>query len=422
MAWRSIKATGPITGQIRVPGSKSISNRALLLAALSDGSSQISGVLLARDTQLMIAALKQLGCQIDISENTVRVEPNKLIGGGKINVGLAGTVMRFVPIVAALANGDTFFEGDEQAAARPMKTTIDSLRQLGVIVEDQGRNTLPFTVHGVGKVTGGEVQIDASVSSQFLSALLLAGARFQDGVTVINTAETVPSMPHIEMTISMLRQHGIYVTQSNNSWKINPGNIKAIDRIIEPDLSNATVFLAAAMLTGGRVTILDWPKQSDQPSKEIIAVFEKLGAQIEFTDSGLTLQAPKVIKPINHDLSAVGEIAPTITAIAAAAAGVSTLTGIGHLRGHETDRLAALVNELGKIGITAQELSDGLEIYGGTMHDATSIMNSYQDHRMATFAAIVGLKVNLDLDDIATTSKTIPDFTNMWEKFVIGVA
>lgn len=368
----------------------------------------------------MIQALRQLGCQFEVSETTVQVTPGRLIGGGKIDVGLAGTVMRFVPIVAALAQGETVFFGDDQASARPMQTTIDSLRQLGVTVVDKGSNTLPFTVTGIGKVTGGEIAIDASVSSQFLSALLLAGAKFENGVKVINTGDSIPSMPHIEMTISMLAQHGVKVTKSDNYWQVPPGRIKAIDRVIEPDLSNATVFLAAAMITGGKVTILDWPKESDQPSGEILAVFRKMGATIEHTDIGMTLIAPATLKSINHDLSSVGEIAPTISAILAAASGVSRLTGIGHLRGHETDRLAALVTELAKIGITAAELPDGIEIIGGTMKDAATVMHSYHDHRMATFAAIVGLKVNLELDDIATTAKTIPDFESIWRNFIAG--
>lgn len=419
MAWQSIPAPGAITGSIRVPGSKSISNRALLLAALSDGPSKISGVLLARDTKLMIAALQKLGTEIELAED-VLIKPGKLIGGGKIDVGLAGTVMRFVPLVAALADGETTFHGDEQAAARPMATTINSLRQLGIEVIDDGRNTLPFTVRGTGKVTGGEVQIDASVSSQFLSALLLVGAKFENGITVTNTAAAVPSMPHIEMTINMLKEHGVQVNSANNKWQVAPGQIKALDRIIEPDLSNATVFLAAAMVTGGQVTIKDWPRVSAQPSEEIIRVFQALGGSIQFTDDGLVLTAPREINPIEIDLSLVGEISPTIAAIVASAKGRSRLTGIGHLRGHETDRLAALVNEFAKVGITAVELPDGIEIHGGKLQPATAMLHSYHDHRMATFAAILGLSVKLVLDDIATTAKTIPDFADLWQRFIAG--
>ncbi len=420
MAWQAIPASGAVTGQIRVPGSKSLSNRALLLAALSDGPSTISGVLLARDTKLMIAALQALGTKIEVAE-AVQVTPGKLIGGGKIDVGLAGTVMRFVPAVAALADGETYFYGDDQAALRPMQVTIDSLRQLGVRVEDDGRNTLPFTVHGVGKVEGGEVRLDISGSSQFLSSLLLVGARFESGVTVINTANTVPSLPHIEMTIANLAEHGVVVERYDSTWRVLPGPIKAINRTIEPDLSNATVFLAAAMLTGGDVTILDWPESSNQPIDEIFRVFNELGGKLELTETGLRLRGPAEISPINIDLSAVGEITPTISAIAAAAPGISVLTGIGHLRGHETDRLKALVTEFAKVGIFARELPDGLEIHGGTLTAATTQLHSYHDHRMATFAAILGLKVPLALDDIETTAKTLPDFANLWQHFITGV-
>lgn len=421
MVWQAISAPGAVTGQLRVPGSKSLSNRALLLAALSDGPSQISGVLLARDTKLMIAALQVLGTKIELGE-VVQVTPGKLTGGGKIDVGLAGTVMRFVPAIAALADGETYFYGDEQASLRPMQVTIDSLRQLGINVKDDGKNTLPFTVCGAGGVAGGKVRIDVSGSSQFLSALLLVGARFNSGVTVVNTANTVPSLPHIEMTIANLAEHGVVVERGENTWKVLPGPIKAINRIIEPDLSNATVFLAAAMLTGGDVTILDWPKSSSQPSDEILNAFEQLGGKVEWTEIGLRLTGPAEISPIQIDLSAVGEITPTISAIAAAAPGISVLTGIGHLRGHETDRLKALVTELAKVGIFAKELPDGLEIHGGTLTAATSQLHSYHDHRMATFAAILGLKVPLELDDIATTAKTIPDFANLWQHFIAGAA
>ena len=421
MAWQGIEASGAITGAVRVPGSKSLSNRALLLAALSDGPSTISGVLLARDTKLMIAALETLGAKIEVGD-AVTVVPGRIRGGGKINVGLAGTVMRFVPIVAALADGDTHFFGDEQASARPMAVTIESLRQLGIKVADDSRGTLPFTVHGVGEVNGGEVKIDISASSQFLSALLLVGAKFKTGVKIVNTGSTVPSLPHIEMTIANLAEHGVIVKRGENSWQVPAATIRAIDRIIEPDLSNATVFLAAAMITGGEVTILNWPKTSTQPSHEILEVFKRFGASVKIDEIGAHLIAPSKISPINIDLSSVGEIAPTVTALAAAADGVSTLTGIGHLRGHETDRLKALVTELAKVGVFAKELPDGLEIHGGTLKPATAQLHSYHDHRMATFAAILGLKVSLTLDDIETTAKTIPNFAEHWQRFVSGAA
>lgn len=420
MGWQAIRAQAPTSGLISVPGSKSLSNRALLLAAISSGPSKISGLLLARDTKLMISALSQLGAKISISGSTAEVIPGKLIGGGEIHVGLAGTVMRFVPFVAALAPGETTFVGDAQAADRPMQVTIDSLRQLGVKVDDQGRNKLPFTVYGTGNVTGGEIAIDLSQSSQFLTALLLTGALFDQGVTIKNTSTFVPSLPHIQMTISMLAEHGVTVQSSQSTWQVNASKIKPIDRIIEPDLSNASVFLAAAMLTGGTVTISHWPTKSNQPSEQIQQIFEQLGAQLEVTPAGLTLTAPKELIPIQADLSEVGEITPTIAAVAAAASGVSRLTGIAHLRGHETNRLAALVAELNKVGISAHELSDGIEINGGSLRDADTELDSYHDHRMATFAALIGLVVNLSVNDIQTTDKTMPDFANIWSSFIVG--
>ena len=421
MAWRAIQATGPVTGVLSVPGSKSISNRALLLAALSDGPSKLTGLLLARDTKLMIAALQALGIKIEVSKS-VLVTPAALIGAGRIDVGLAGTVMRFVPPVAALAAGETTFFGDAQASLRPMEVTIDSLRQLGVKVEDENTNSLPFTVHGLGNVGGGEVRIDASTSSQFLSALLLVGARFDAGITVINTSENIPSMPHIEMTIEMLAEHGVIVESSSNSWQVKPSKIKAVDRVIEPDLSNATVFLAAAMVTAGKVSINNWPHQTTQAGDQIREIFAKMGATVELNADDLTLSGPKKVLPIEVDLSQIGELTPTIAAVAASATGISKLTGIAHLRGHETDRLAAIVAELAKVGIKAVELPDGLEIHGGNLSPAKQMLSSYHDHRMATFAAILGLLVELELDDIAATSKTLPEFAVLWQQLIAGAA
>jgi 3-phosphoshikimate 1-carboxyvinyltransferase len=422
MTWQGIRAAAPVTGNVNVPGSKSLSNRALVLAALSEGPSQISGLLLARDTRLMIAALQQLGIKIEVSGDHASITPNKLIGGGEINVGLAGTVMRFIPLVAALASGETTFVGDPEALKRPMQTTIESLRQLGISVSDSGSNTLPITVSGVGSVDGGELAIDLSESSQFLTALLLVGAKFKNGVKVTNTAKSVPSLPHIQMTISMLEEHGVVVEQGENYWQVLPSIIRPINRAIEPDLSNATVFLAAAMLTKGSVTVAHWPAKSNQPSDQIQSLFLKLGAHIEMSDAGLTLHAPEKINPIDFDMSEIGEITPTIAAILSAASGSSRLTGIAHLRGHETDRLAALTSELAKVGIRAKELPDGIEINGGTLKAASTELFSYHDHRMATFAALLGLLVDLKVNDIQTTEKTMPDFAIYWKQFVTGVA
>ncbi len=421
MTWRAIVATGPVTGVLSVPGSKSISNRALLLAALSDGPSKLTGLLLARDTKLMIAALQALGTKIEVG-NTVLVTPAALVGAGSINVGLAGTVMRFVPLVAALAAGNTTFFGDAQASLRPMDVTIDSLRQLGVQVDDENTNSLPFTVYGNGSVSGGEIRIDASTSSQFLSALLLVGARFDAGITVINTSENIPSMPHIEMTIEMLAEHGVIVESNMNSWRVKSGKIKAIDRVIEPDLSNATVFLAAAMVTAGKVSINNWPVQTTQAGDQIREIFTKMGAIVELSANKLTITGPKQVLPIEADLGKIGELTPTIAAVAAIATGISKLTGIAHLRGHETDRLAAIVAELAKVGVKAVELPDGLEIHGGNLSPAKQMLSSYHDHRMATFAAILGLLVELELDDIAATSKTLPDFAVLWQQLISGAA
>ena len=420
MSWKAPRAASPVTGLVSVPGSKSITNRALVLASLSSGPSKISNPLISRDTQLMISALQALGISFDIQVDSIQIFPGELISSGKVEVGLAGTVMRFVPIIAALAKGATSFDGDPQARMRPMQVTIESLRSLGVEVQDDHRNALPFVVVGKGEVTGSDIQIDASASSQFISALLLAGSKFKNGLRLTHTGEKLPSVPHIEMTISMLSEHGVSVAMSGQTFTIKASPLLPVDRVIEPDLSNAAAFLAAAMVTAGRVSIPNWPSSTTQAGDQIRSIFSLMGAAVDLTNSVLTVTGPKVLKPLTADLSAVGELTPVIAAVCAFAPGVSTLTGIAHLRGHETNRLLALSTELDKVGVKAVGLADGLEIFGGTVSRADSVLSSYHDHRMAMFAAILGLNSDLVLDDVETTSKTLPNFADLWTQLVAG--
>lgn len=417
--WPAPTATTPLEATVPIPGSKSLTNRALPLAALASEPTTIRGALRSRDADLMIAALQALGTTIETADagTTVHVTPGPLRGPAEIDCGLAGTVMRFLPAIAALAEGSVRLDGDEAARIRPMRPVLAGLARLGVRVSaDDGSEPLhlPVTVHGTGVVVGGEVDVDASGSSQFVSGLLLAAPRFEAGLTLHHTGAVLPSQPHIDMTIAVLRERGVVVDDvAPGKWRVEPGPIAGGEVVIEPDLSNAAPFLAAALAAGGTVRVPHWPTTTTQPGALLPELFRQLGASADLTDGVLSVTGTGQVRPITADLSLAGELAPTIAALAALAEGESRLTGIAHLRGHETDRLAALVTEIRRLGGEAEELPDGLLIRGGRLHGA--VLETYQDHRMATFAAVVGLAVDgVEIVDVATTSKTLPDFTQMW--------
>lgn len=415
--WPAPYAPAPVRADVTVPGSKSITNRALILAALAaagSNGSTIRGALRSRDTNLMIGALQTLGLRIDGDG------PDLTIGGSlqpqpgaRIDCGLAGTVLRFVPPVAALSDEAVTFDGDEQARARPITPLLDGLRGLGVDVEGSG---LPFLVRGHGGVRGGTVHIDASASSQFVSGLLLCGAAFRIGLTLMHTGSTLPSTPHIEMTVAMLRTAGVDVDDSvANRWDVKPGPIAARDWLIEPDLSNAVPFLAAAAVTGGTVRITGWPAVSVQPMEQVFAILRLTGSTVSEQDSFLTITGAGGYPGFEVDLHEVGELAPSVAALAALAepGSVSRLTGIAHLRGHETDRLAALSAEITGLGGDCVETDDGLVITARPLHGG--VWHSYHDHRMAMAGAIVGLRAEgVTVEDIGTTAKTLPNFAQLW--------
>lgn len=418
--WPAPTATHPVAATVTLPGSKSASNRALILAALADGPGAICGLLDARDTRLMIAALRLLGNEVRIDRRhevgnvDVQVTPRFMRGPTSIDVGLAGTVMRFLPPAATLAHGQITFDGDSHARQRPMATIIESLKELGARVDDRGTGRLPFTVDATGELQGGEVTVDASKSSQFISGLLLSAARFNAGITVHHVGEPIPSLPHIDMTVAMLAEHEVVVHRAGDRvWHVDPHGICAIDRSIEPDLSNAAPFLAAAMVTRGRVLIPDWPHQTTQAGDALRGLLADMGAQVEHTEDGLVVTGGDSIRGIDVDLSAVGELAPSIAALAALADSPSRLRGIAHLRGHETNRLAALTTEINRLGGHVTETEDGLSIEPRDLHGGE--FGSYGDHRMATTGAILGLRVpGVLVQDIATTTKTQPDFPGTW--------
>lgn len=375
------------------------------------------GHLKSRDSSLMIQALRQLGTRIEESEHSLLITPGKLAGPAVIDCGLAGTVMRFVPALAALATGQIDFDGDEAARKRPMSTTIDSLRALGVEVKGTG---LPFSILGTGEVAGGDLEIDASASSQFVSGLLLVGARFKNGLSVSHVGQHLPSMPHIDMTIDCLQKRGVKASKTGPaSWRVEPGEISGGSLRIEPDLSNAGPFLAAAMVCGGQVKISNWPAKTTQVGNDFDGILQRMGAKIERTGSDLVISGTGKITGIDIDLSTGGELTPVVAALAALADSPTTIRGVAHLRGHETDRLAALVSEINSIGGDATETADGMVIKPAALRGG--LWKTYEDHRMATAGAIIGLKVpGIEIEDITVTSKTIPQFVSLWDQMLEG--
>ena len=428
--WTAPVASGPLNAVVSLPGSKSLTNRELALSALASEPTLLTAPLASRDSALMIQALRLLGTQIEeLANGDLQITPAAFNRSATIDCGLAGTVMRFVPPMAVLANGDIHFDGDLAARRRPMHTTIDSLRALGVEVDDAGAAALPFTVRGTGSVAGGEVTIDASASSQFVSGLLLAAARFENGITLRHDGEHLPSMPHIEMTLDCLEKRGVRVSTANldgvnglPEWRVEPGSINGGTVAIEPDLSNAGPFLAAAMVAGGSVTITGWPDSTTQVGDEFDGILQQMGAVITRENGGLTITGTGAIHGIDIDLSIGGELTPVIAALAAIADSPTVIRGVAHLRGHETDRLAALATEINRIGGIARETPDGLEIDpSDNLHGA--LWETYEDHRMATAGAIIGLRVpGIQVEDIKTTSKTMPDFDKLWLKMLEGNA
>jgi 3-phosphoshikimate 1-carboxyvinyltransferase len=410
--WTTPHRSTPVDAVVTLPGSKSITARALVLAALADGPSRLVRPLRARDTDLMAAGLRALG--VDIAEDGADwlVTPQPLRGPAEVDAGLAGTILRFLPPVAALTAGPVAFDGDPRLRERPNAGLLAGLRALGVEIADAGRGKAPFTVHGTGRVGGGAVEVDASESSQIVSGLLLAAARFDNGIDLSLTGG-VPSMPHVEMTLTALGTHGVEVLATDRGWRVSPGPIHARDVVVEPDLSNAAPFLAAALVTGGRVTVRDWPEVTTQPGGQLDAILSAMGARVTRTPDGLQVTGTDTIAPLVADLGEVGELTPVLAALCALADGPSRLTGVGHLRGHETDRLQALDEVLTAIGARVEQLPDGLVIEPGPRRAA--VLDSYADHRMVHAAAVLGLAIEgVQAADPGAVAKTLPDFVERW--------
>lgn len=418
--WPCPLASTRVHATVRVPGSKSETNRALVLAAISDGPSTVYHGLQARDSELMIAGLRTLGVRIETGDDGWVVHPPLQFNGtGVIDCGLAGTVMRFLPPLAAVGRGQFGFAGDPRAAERPLRPLLDALADMGADLPDDAVG-LPFMLNGRPDLPGGPIIIDAHQSSQFVSALLLAAPTFAQGLDLRHVGPPIPSQPHIDMTVAMLRDRGVVVdTSTENRWIVAPGPVAARDITVEPDLSNAAAFLAAAAVTGGTVVIPDWPRHTAQPGDRIRDILSRFGADVHFEDDGLHVTGGLHLHGVDHlDLSEVSELTPVVAAVAALSEGSTRIHGVGHIRGHETDRLAALDEELSNLGCRVVQHDDGLTIHPKLLHGG--VFRTYADHRMAHCAAVLGLVVDdITIDDIGCTTKTMPEFPDLWWQMVL---
>jgi 3-phosphoshikimate 1-carboxyvinyltransferase len=432
-------ANGPLNHSLSLPGSKSLTNRELVLASLAAVPSTLHAPLHARDTALMTSALEALGATVEqvggsgefgpdltitpIPVDSVSADLSEIV----VNCGLAGTVMRFVPPLALLQHRPVRFTGDPQAEARPMGPIIDALRQLGHEVRDDGRATLPFTVVPQRSDTGQRprVRIDASGSSQFVSGLLLAAPRFPTGLTIEHTGKALPSLPHIEMTIEVLANRGVVVDRpTHHVFDVAPQEIQATPVVIEPDLSNAAPFMAAATVAGGSVTVLGWPDHTTQVGRLVPELLGHFGATVTRTATTVTVSAPGVsagaLPGVTLNLHDAGELAPTFIALSVFSGSPSTFSGISHLRGHETDRIAALVANIRDIGGSAEETPDGIIVTPTPLRGG--VWKAWGDHRMATSGALIGLgHAGISVDDIGQTSKTLPEFVSLWQQ-MLGIS
>jgi 3-phosphoshikimate 1-carboxyvinyltransferase len=449
--WTAPAATAAVSASVNLPGSKSITNRALILAALADAPTTIVGPLQARDTDLMARAVTTLGASLESSDggthdnnihhgngggpassaSTARpawtITPGWASAATRVDVGNAGTVLRFVPPAAALAAVDVEFTGDPRAAERPVGQLLAGLRQVGVEISDGGRGAVPFIVHGRGQVPGGAVTLDASASSQLVSGLMLAAPRFSGGIQITHEGARIPSAPHIAMTAAMLTAAGAEVESGSRDggqsapdfWRVRPGRLTPGTVVVEPDLSNAAPFLAAALVTGGQITIPGWPAVSLQAASQILEVLGQMGARYQVTPAGMQIQGTGRIRGISADLRDINEVAPVLTAVAALADSPSEFTGIGHMRLHESDRLAVLASEIGALGGDVTELPDGLRVRPRPLRAGHDPFDSHDDHRIVMAAAVLGLAVpGLRVANAATVGKTFPAFRSLWAQML----
>ena len=406
-----IRPSGPVRGSIRPPGSKSITNRALVCAALAEGKSVLEGALDSDDTRLMIDGLQALGVAVehDAKQQTIRVAG---CGGrlpareADIPVGNSGTTVRFLTAVATLGQGLFRLDGSARMRERPIEDLLDALRQLGADARSQlGSGCPPVVVRAAG-LPGGRATVAGDVSSQFLSALLMAAPGAKTPVELA-VARKLVSKPYVAMTLGVMAAFGVSVA-AGPPWRIAPGRYRACRYAIEPDASAASYFLAAAAVTGGSVTVEGLSRQGLQGDVAFCDCLEQMGCQVRGDPGGLTV-AGGPLRGIEVDMNAISDTVPTLAVVALLARGPTTIRGVAHIRHKETDRIRALATELRKLGAAVDELEDGLRIIPGTLHGAR--LETYDDHRMAMSLALAGLvTAGVVISDPECTAKTYPEF------------
>jgi 3-phosphoshikimate 1-carboxyvinyltransferase len=400
--------TTPVDATVRPPGSKSITNRALLCAALAPGESTLTGALFADDTRAMMAAVAALGAIVTLDEarHTVTVtgiDPATTGGAGTIDARQSGTTSRFVLPAAALLTGRTVVDGTEQLRARPFGPVLDALRQIGADVEELGApGFLPAAVHGPAR--GGPVEVSGHISSQFLSGLLMAGPLMERGLAVSLTSPLV-SVPYVEMTKAVMAAFGVTV----DGLTVAPGGYRPARYAIEPDASAASYFLGAAAITGGRVTVSGLGTESLQGDVRFADALERMGASVDRTADSLTVRGSGNLRGIDIDMADISDTAQTLAAVAVFADSPTRVRGIGFIRGKETDRVGAVVTELRRAGIDAVEDADGFTIHPGTPRPTR--FATYEDHRMAMSLSLIGLRApGIEITDPGCVAKTYPAY------------
>ena len=414
-------ANAPIQARVVIPGSKSMTNRALLLAALADGVSEISDMLICDDTLTLINALHDLGIMMQLDKTT----HSCIIGGAggqfprsqaTIWCSDAGTVARFMLAACAASPGSYRIDASEQLRKRPLAALLRALTTQGVKISPETAAQMPFTVIGTDGLAGGEIEVDASETGQLISALLMV-APFAKKPLLIKTEEQV-SIPYIEMTCEMMADFGALVRRMHSGRFIvpTPQRYHGRDYTIEPDFSTASYFFAAAAVTGGMVTIQPVNRvTSRQGDAEFLTVLEKMGCTIIDNQDGLSVQGPAELHGVSVDMRHYSDTFMTLAAIAPFAKTPTSITNIGHVRKKESDRIAVMRAELEKCQVKVEEGKDWLKIYPSEPQTAT--VDSHGDHRIAMAFALVGLRVpGISINNAECVNKTCPDFFEMWNK------
>ncbi|MFT7645610.1 MAG: 3-phosphoshikimate 1-carboxyvinyltransferase [Candidatus Poriferisodalaceae bacterium] len=418
-----IPLTSPPELTAWVPGSKSHTNRALFCAAAAAETSVLDGVLFADDTEAMLGALADLGVGLDIDRDAYRVTVRGLsgapTGSADLTATISGTTSRFLLPFLAAGHGTFTLTGGAPLLVRPFADQIVGLRSLGAEITCNGEpGHLPVTVDATGLV-GGHVELRADTSSQFASGLLLSAPLLREGLTVHLTTEPV-SRPYLELTVNVMRQFGAVVeTPDDLTYVVQPGGYQATDVMIEPDASAASYFMAAAAVTGGRIRIDGLSRSSQQGDVLFADALDAMGAQVTWGDNHIEVTGGP-LHGIDLDMRHISDTAQTLACVAAFADGPTTIRGIGFIRKKETDRIAAMVTELQRCGVSAAEDDDGFTVWPGSslasrqpIHGAS--IRTYDDHRMAMSFALLGLRIpGIEILDPGCVAKTFPTFFDEW--------